>query len=146
VATKAKPVPGDVAQPSCIPVRIERINHAFMRALQYWILVFGSSFVSILLIREVFLSRDLTQAQSRLTESQEVVSQGTAFENAWKQLAVRIYEIGNHDPALMELLKKENVGIHTESSPNGGSAPASTSFAPSASSQTPGALVPPTTP
>jgi hypothetical protein len=117
-----------------------------MRPLQYWILVFGSSFVSILLIREVFLSRDFTQAQSRLAESQEVVSQGAAFENAWKQVAVRIYEVGSHDPALMQLLKKENVGIHTEPAANGGSAPASTSSAPPASSETPVAPVPPATP
>jgi hypothetical protein len=117
-----------------------------MRALQFWILVLGSSFVSILFVREIFLSRDLTDDQRQLVADQETVSQGAAFENAWKQIAIRIYQVGNQDPALMELLKQENVGIHADAAPNAGSAPASAPSAPPTSSQTPIVPVQPAAP
>ena len=117
-----------------------------MRTFQYWILLLGSFFVSVLLIRQAFLTRDLNQVHDQLIENQETISRGAAFENAWKKLATRIYLVGKEDPALMELLKKENIGIHAESAPNTGSAPAPTHSAPPASSKTPVAPVNPTTP
>jgi hypothetical protein len=103
-----------------------------MRALQFWILLLGSSFVSFLFITQIFLTRSLIQEQRVLAESRETVSQGAEYENVWHQLATRIYQAGNQDPALADILKKENIAVHPNASTSAGSAPA-----PPASTQTP---------
>ena len=63
-----------------------------MRSLQYWILFFGSSMVSILLIRQIVLSREINQEQRVLVDSREMISLGSGFETLWQQLAIRIYQ------------------------------------------------------
>jgi hypothetical protein len=108
-----------------------------MRALQFWILLLGSSLVSVLLIKQIFLSRDLNQEQRLLVDSRETVSQGSGFENLWKQLAIHIYQASRQDPALVEVLKNEKVEIHANPAAGAGSAPVTTPPAPPASSKTP---------
>jgi len=117
-----------------------------MRAAQFWILLLGSSFVSVLLIKQIFLNRALDQEQRLLVESQEIASTGSTYENAWKQLARYIYQAGRRDPALAEVLKKENVEAHENPVANAGSAPAPTPSTPPASSQTPVAPLHPVAP
>jgi hypothetical protein len=106
-----------------------------MRGFQFWILVLGSSLVSILLIKQIFLNHALRQEQRLLVDSQEAASNGPAFESAWKQLAVHIYQVGRQDPALLQVLKKENVGVHPN--PNAGSALGAPPSAPAVPSKSP---------
>jgi hypothetical protein len=94
-----------------------------MRALQFWILLLGSTVVSILLIKQVFLSRSLYQQERVLADSQQSAQSGQAYENGWKQLAVHIYEVSPADPALGAVLKTENIVIHAHSSSAPKSAP-----------------------
>ena len=108
-----------------------------MRTLQFWILLLGSSFVSFLFITQIFLTRSLIQEQRVLDESRDTVSQGAQYENVWHQLAMRIYQAGSKDPALADILKKENIAVRPHAAAGAGSAPATPSSAPPASSQTP---------
>jgi len=101
-----------------------------MKAAQFWILLLGSSFVSFLFIQEIFLSRALNQEQRQLLDDRETISTGAAYENAWKQLAVHIYEASRQDPALAEVLKNEKVEIHPKTAPGAASAPETTPPAP----------------
>ncbi|HEV3273109.1 MAG TPA: hypothetical protein VGZ93_13095 [Candidatus Methylacidiphilales bacterium] len=117
-----------------------------MRTLQYWILVFGSFFVSVLLIREIFLIRDLRQAHAQLVECQEKISQAGGYERSWKAIISDFYRVAPNDQALAELLKKNRLGLRPHPSANAGSAPASTPSAAPDSSKPPVAPVPPTTP
>jgi hypothetical protein len=110
-----------------------------MRAIQFWILLLASSLVCFLYITQIFLSRNLIREQRELVENQDTISQGAQYENAWKQLAIHIYQASAQDPALAAILKTENIGIHQNASANTGSAPATTPSAPPASSQTPDA-------
>lgn len=97
-----------------------------MRPFQYWILVLGSTFVSVLLIKQIFLERTLDQEQRGLVSTQEIASSGAAYENAWKQLAVRIYQASRQDPALAEVLKNAKIDIHGAPATGGGAAPTTT--------------------
>ena len=108
-----------------------------MRQSQFWILLLCSSFLSVLLIKQIFLSRALDQEQRFLVDSQETIATGPKFENAWKQLALRIYQADSQDPALAQLLKNENVEIHEKSDAGAGSAPGAAPSVPPASSKTP---------
>ena len=108
-----------------------------MRALQFWILLLGSSFVSILYIKQIFLSRDLNQEQRLLVESQEAVSQGAAYENAWKQLAMHIYQGSRQDPSLANVLKIESVNVRSNPAAEAGSVPSATPALPSTTTKAP---------
>jgi len=72
----------------------------------------ASTIVCGLMIKQIFLTRELNQLQRTLLESQDVVSQGSSYENAWKQLATHIYQASRQDPALADILRKENVAVH----------------------------------
>lgn len=74
----------------------------------------GSLVISILLVRQAFLSHQLNQEQRTLQECQEAVSQGAAYENAWKELAVNIYQSSAQDPTLAAILRAENVGVRAQ--------------------------------
>lgn len=83
-----------------------------MRTFQFWILIVTSTVVCGLMLKQVFLLRELNQLERTLSDSQAVIKDGSQYENAWKQLAMRLYQTGRQDPAVIELLKKENVEIH----------------------------------
>jgi hypothetical protein len=120
-----------------------------MRANQFWILLLCSTIVSALMIKQIFLSRALNLEQRLLVDSQEVASTGSAYETAWKQLAIRIYQASHQDPALAEVLKNENVMIHSGSASGTSSTPATTpapSPTPPASSKVPSGAPHPATP
>ena len=108
-----------------------------MRALQFWILLLASSFVSLLLIEQIFLSRALNRQQRMLVDSEEMVSTATTYENNWKSLAIHIYQASRQDPALEEVLKNEGVAIRSGQPPVAGSPSATTSSPPQVSSKTP---------
>ena len=93
--------------------------------------------VSILLIRQIVLSREINQEQRVLIDSREMISLGSGFETLWQQLAIRIYQASRQDPALAEVLKKEKIGIQPNPAAGTSSAPATTPSAPPASSKTP---------
>jgi len=88
-----------------------------MRGLQFWILLLGSSFVSILLIKEISLSRALYQEERQLADSQETAAAGQGYETAWKQLAIHLYQASHQDPTLSDVLKTEKIVIRTTTSP-----------------------------
>jgi hypothetical protein len=111
-----------------------------MRALQFWILLFGSFFVSGLLIKEIFLSRTIALEHRVLVDSQETAASAPDWENAWKQVALRIYPLSLKDPALAEMLKSEKIEVSRVNPITGaGSAPGTTPTpsAPAAPSKTP---------
>ena len=112
-----------------------------MRSFQFWVLLLGSIVVSFLLIKLALLSRSITQKQRDLVETQETASSASGYENAWKQLSLRIYSASRQDPALAQLLKNDNVEIHTKVPPSSGLPPATTTAAPP-SSKLPAALHP----
>lgn len=104
-----------------------------MRPFQFWILLVGSTFVSVLLIKQIFLERTLLQTQRGLIDIQEVASTGPAFKNAWEQLAVRVYQASRQDPALAQVLKNAKIEIRNKPAADGGSAPVATPSTPPAS-------------
>jgi hypothetical protein len=92
-----------------------------MRSLQFWILLLGSVIVSGLMIKQIFMTRELNRLHRTLAESQQVISEGSYYQNAWQKLALSIYEASRQDPTLAAVLKKENVGIHAAHTPDNGS-------------------------
>jgi hypothetical protein len=86
-----------------------------------------SLLVAALLVKQIFLSRDLAHAQTNLIDNQEEASQAGQFENAWQKLAMALYQAGPEDPALLEILKKENIGIKSRVPPPSSLLPSTTS-------------------
>jgi hypothetical protein len=117
-----------------------------MRAFQFWVLLLASSFVSVLMIKEIFLSRQLNLAERVYVDNQQTASTATGYEQAWKQLAVRIFESSRQDPLLADVLKNEKVEIHPNASTGAPTAPATTPGAPSTPAKAPVPPPHPTTP
>ncbi len=82
-----------------------------MRAIQFWILLLCSLAFTGLQIKAVYLSRSVVQEQSVLEDSQATAATQPAYENAWKQLALHIYQVSGRDPALTKILKDQKIEI-----------------------------------
>ncbi len=94
--------------------------------------------ISLLLLKEVSLKRSLAQTERNLGDAQESAATAAAYENAWRQLAVHVYQVGHDDPGLMAMLKSENIGINQGTGVGGGSVPVTLSPAtPKSSGPTP---------
>jgi len=98
-----------------------------MRKFQFWTLVLGSSLVSLLMIKQIFLSRELNQEQSVLISSEETAASAQTYQTAWQKLATAIYQASRQDPAFAAVLKNSAVEIHTKPTqvPGGTSVPPS---------------------
>jgi len=83
-----------------------------MKATQFWILLICSLVICALLLKEFLLSRTLYYQERNMGDAEEIAASGSSYEAAWKQLAIRIYEVGHQDPELMNVLKSENIGVH----------------------------------
>jgi len=86
-----------------------------MRTFQFWFLVICSSVVSALMIKQIFLIRAVTEEQRTLVDTQEVISEGTGYQTAWKQLAYEMVETGHQDPALAAVLRSANLQVRPHS-------------------------------
>jgi hypothetical protein len=95
-----------------------------MRPFQFWILLLGSFLVSALLFKQILLQRDLGKKRQELADYQEVANTGAAFENAWKQIAMRIFQDSRQDQALSDLLKRDGVLVRANTNADGGNPPA----------------------
>ncbi len=82
-----------------------------MRVLQFWILVLGSTLVSALMIKQIFLTRDLDQEQRLFVDSQETAATEPGYENAWHKVAIHIYLASRQDPALAQVLKDNGIQV-----------------------------------
>jgi hypothetical protein len=112
---------------------------------QFWILVVCSSAVSLLMIKEIFLSHAIIDKQHVLVDSRETADSDSAYGNAWQKLALRVWKAGQQDPAMTALLKSEDVTVREGLPP--GATPPSTNPAPanptpSTSSKPPQAMHP----
>lgn len=117
-----------------------------MRAFQFWILILASTVISGLMIKQIFLTRDLNQLQRTLVESQQVISEGSEYHNAWQKLAMSIYQASRQDPTLDAVLKSEKVEVRATKPPGPGTAVPPTAPAPSTAAKAPVAPPHPTTP
>ena len=117
-----------------------------MRAFQFWILIFISLAISGMMVKQIFLTRQLNAAQRTLVDDQEVISQGSYYENAWQKLALSLFQAGEQDPAVQALLKNDNVGIRSKPDATPASAPSGATPVPAASTKPGPAPAHPATP
>ena len=82
-----------------------------MRAFQFWVLMVGSLIISGLLVKQIFLNREIYFQQRILVDDEETASDAARYEEAWNELAVAVYTSSRQDPVLAGILKDENVGI-----------------------------------
>ena len=87
-----------------------------------------SVIIGLLLLKQVSLTHALYEEERSLGDNEEIAGSATAYENAWKQLAIRIFENGRNDANLMAVL--HSLGINVRERPNPGSNAPSTAPAP----------------
>jgi hypothetical protein len=108
------------------------------KGAQYWILLIAAGLISVLLVAQIFISRAIIHEQHFLIDQREAAESGPYYKQAWQDLAVQVWRGSAQDPALIDLLKSEGIGVHQGPPP--ASAPAGTNAAPPAPSveSTPG--------
>jgi len=86
-----------------------------MRTLQFWILVIISTLVSALMIKQIFLTRAMDNKLQDLAEAQQAAETGPGYENAWKHLAMRLFQASHEgqDVALLQVLKNADVEVRS---------------------------------
>jgi hypothetical protein len=109
--------------------------------LQFWTLLLVSCAVSLLLLKQIFLSRAIIREQHVLVDSHETADSDSVYQSAWEKLALSVYKSGAQDPAMFDLLKNEGVSIHEGPPP--GSTPAVPSAVPVPSASTKPVQTPP---
>jgi len=82
-----------------------------MRSLRFWILLVGSLFVCGLYLEQIYLSREIYQQQRVLMGIQQFISLAPRYEESWKQLASRIYQVSQKDAALADVLKRNQIEV-----------------------------------
>jgi hypothetical protein len=94
-----------------------------MGGIKFWILLVGSLVVCALYLEQIYLSRAIDQQQRILLEAQQFASLGPTYENSWKQLATRVYQMSRNDKALVEVLKRNQIAVQVNPpvSPDGSS-------------------------
>ncbi len=101
-----------------------------MNRTQYWLLVTLSCLVVIFLAAQAGFSVWSVKVQSRLITAQQVIQQGRACDQRWRQLIGRIVEVGqkSQDQALKDLLTRQGITVRvnpdSSSSSSQSSAPA----------------------
>jgi hypothetical protein len=82
------------------------------RDIQFWTLLLLSSAVSLLMIKQIFLTRALVKEQHVLVDAHEIAAGDSIYQSGWEKLAMTIWKSGAQDPAMYELLKSERIKIH----------------------------------
>jgi len=95
-----------------------------MKNLRFWILLGGSLCVCALYLLQIYLSQKIFAEQRMLMQGQQFASMSGTYEASWKQLATRLYQVSSKDPALAEVLKRNNIAIQANKSGATETAPA----------------------
>ena len=85
-----------------------------MRRFQFWLLVIGSTLVSLLMVKQIFLSRALNHEQRTLIDCQDTASTAPTYQTAWQKLSLAIYDSSRQDPEFAAVLKNAGVEIRTK--------------------------------
>jgi competence protein ComGC len=97
-----------------------------MNRIQFFVLTGVSSLVVLLLIGQIFLIHMTGYEQGQFNLAQQTVSQGQAAQTMMRQLAVRIFNDSEkmQDPALKDLLKRQDITYTPGAATNGTESPA----------------------
>jgi hypothetical protein len=84
-----------------------------MNRIQFWVLIYLSSLIAILLILQIIFVRMTTYDQVRLVQRQQIVTEGEAYDLHVRQVAARIYQVSQQtqDQGLKDLLTRQQISI-----------------------------------
>ena len=94
-----------------------------MRPGQFWVLLACSVIVGLLLLKQGLLTNELYEQERTFGDAEEIAGSANAYDSAWKQLAIRIYETGRNDTEMMGLLKEQGIGIREGKTGDAATAP-----------------------
>jgi hypothetical protein len=101
-----------------------------MSRTQHSILIAGSSLVILFLLLQVVFARQAQYAQAHLLAAQQVITDGRSCDVRLRQLAARIYQLGQQtqDQGLKDILARQQISV--QSAPATNAAPAQPMAAP----------------
>jgi hypothetical protein len=96
-----------------------------MNRIQFWLLVSLSSLVLVVLISQAGFAVWSERIQVKLLGVQQIIQQGRACDQRWRQLIGRIAEVSQktQDQALKDLLTRQGITVKVNSDSSSGAAP-----------------------
>jgi len=82
-----------------------------MNRLQFWVLTWSIILVGPLFLTEIYLSRVVHEDKRKVVILQGVAQEGTIYSNRWQQLATRVYQLSQQDPALKDVMERQHISV-----------------------------------
>jgi len=103
-----------------------------MNRIQFWVLTYSIILIAPLFLTDIYLSNVVRENGRKAVLLQRIAQEGTVYASRWQQLATRVYQGSQQDPALRDVLLHQHVNITPKASANAAAAPsADSSLAPS---------------
>ena len=80
----------------------------------------GSLAVCGLYLEQISLGRAIDEQQRALVEAQQFASMAPTYENSWKQLATRVYQMSRDDKAFLDVLQRNQIAVQSNPAPSAG--------------------------
>jgi len=98
-----------------------------MNRIQFWVLTYSIILIAPLFLTDIYLSSIVRENERKAILLQRIAQEGTVYSSRWQQLAARIYQGSQQDPALRDVLLHQHVNITPKPSANAAAAPAADS-------------------
>jgi len=82
-----------------------------MNRLQFWVLTWSIILVGPLFLTEIFMSRLVHEDRRKVVILQNVAQEGAIYSNRWQQLATRVYQLSQQDPALKDVMERQHITV-----------------------------------
>jgi hypothetical protein len=82
-----------------------------MTKKKFWILNATVAIVVLLLGAEIYLSGQVRLNQQNIALTQRTIAEGPGYHARWEKLALRTYQLSQQDPALKEVLQRQQIQV-----------------------------------
>jgi hypothetical protein len=98
-----------------------------MNRIQFWVLTASILVVGPLFLTDIFINSLVIENSRKAVAVEQLAQEGPTYNNRWQQLAARVYQVGQQDPALREVLVHQQINVTPKNSaPAPAPAPAAT--------------------
>lgn len=82
-----------------------------MNRVQFWVLTVASLILLGLFTTDIVEGYNAQAAARRLSGMHILIGQGKTCYERWQQIAVRTYQLGQQDPALRDVLTRQQINV-----------------------------------
>jgi hypothetical protein len=82
-----------------------------MNRIQFWVLTASILVVGPLFLTDMYLNSLVIENSRKAVALEKFAQDGQAYSTRWQQLAARVYQLGQQDAALREVLAHQQINV-----------------------------------